>query len=525
MREGAVGMVQRFTQTRSSPSREHILGESTTTGDALMSLDIGLLIFGLASWLATGLHGPRLCVTPLRNFFSAYALTISIVFVTFLSHVLLNRGFTLDYLDVPNTDFSIGLPTRILVIRYSDFVHENYLLTHYPNGTTIPYDYLNASDPTIAQLLHAPHPDDYPPWYYLANNTKGAVQLDTTWWVGLPSNPIIYVWALLYSIPIVIFFLVDQIVSAGLAQPSELRLTKGRYYHSGLLLVGVLNFIGPLLGLPFVTGALPQSPELTIQMCETSDESAIRLEKELTELKAQYKAERHGSGGGASGKATTKRQSSGLVASLLGGGKEGGDDGGSSEAKEPTASDLDRRPLVIQSRLAPLLAYTFIFLALMVPSVINLIPAAAVEGTLIYIGLTGIFNTQLWQRIVLMLSDWRLYSPSMPFSAVKPARMHLYTIIQLLAIGIAWLIQALPPSVALIFPLWIISLVPLRIYAMPFLFTQEELSVLDAGSEKLATLIPSAQQSGANKVDEDTGLPPLVVETYGTLEKGASSSS
>ena len=64
-----------------------------------------------------------------------------------------------------------------------------------------------------------------------------------------------------------------------------------------------------------------------------------------------------------------------------------------------------------------------------------------------------------------------------------------------------------------------------RIYAMPFLFTQEELSVLDAGSEKLATLIPSAQQSGANKVDEDTGLPPLVVETYGTLEKGASSSS
>ena len=44
-------------------------------------------------------------------------------------------------------------------------------------------------------------------------------------------------------------------------RPTGLRFLKGRYFHSGLLAVGMLNFFGPLVGLPFVTGALPQSPE------------------------------------------------------------------------------------------------------------------------------------------------------------------------------------------------------------------------------------------------------------------------
>jgi hypothetical protein len=167
-------------------------------------------------------------------------------------------------------------------------------------------------------------------------------QLEVTWWVGLPSDSTMYAWGLLYSIPIVIFFIVDQLVSAGLAQPAELRMRKGRYYHSGLLLVGLLNLAGPLFGLPFVTGALPQSPELTIQMAETTAEREKRLELEQQLATAAQQQQPSSEGSTASSGRT------GLAASLLGGGK-------APAAAEPAAAvpQIDRRPLVIETRLAP----------------------------------------------------------------------------------------------------------------------------------------------------------------------------
>ena len=68
---------------------------------------------------------------------------------------------------------------------------------------------------------------------------------------------------------------------------------------------------------------------------------------------------------------------------------------------------------------------------------------------------------------------------------VTPGRMHLYTSLQLGAIALAWAIQCLPPTIGLVFPLWIISLVPLRIYVLPHLFTAAELRALDPGSDRL----------------------------------------
>ena len=135
------------------------------------------------------------------------------------------------------------------------------------------------------------------------------------------------------------------------------------------------------------------------------------------------------------------------------------------------------------------------------PSAVNVIPAAAVEGTLLYIGLTGVFHTQLWSRIVLMLSDWRLYSESVeesPLAGVRPLRMHAYTLVQLGAIGVAWLVQALPPAVGyptlgLLFPLWIVALVPARLYLLPKLFSAEELHALDPGSERIE---PASEAGG-----------------------------
>ena len=38
-------------------------------------------------------------------------------------------------------------------------------------------------------------------------------------------------------------------------------LGRGRYQHSAFLVLAILNLVGPLMGLPFLTGSLPHSPQ------------------------------------------------------------------------------------------------------------------------------------------------------------------------------------------------------------------------------------------------------------------------
>ena len=203
IRDGIAGLAHRFEETRSPPSSSAPTGDETNIGDALMSLNLGILVFVLASWLATGLHGPRLCVTPLRNFFSSYALTIAITLVTVLCHLVLSRRFTIAYLDVPETPggTSLTVPTRVHAQQYWTAVRELYNATHFPNGSLavgLPRDHLQHS---------APRPGPLPEWVHLAN-AAGGTQLRESWFVGLPTSSearagAMYAWGLLYSIPIV----------------------------------------------------------------------------------------------------------------------------------------------------------------------------------------------------------------------------------------------------------------------------------------------------------------------------------
>eukprot|EP00962_Isochrysis_galbana_P028555 scaffold9041_cov65-Isochrysis_galbana.AAC.1 len=53
----------------------------------------------------------------------------------------------------------------------------------------------------------------------------------------------------------------DQNISSLLCQLPEMKLSRGSYLHSSFLLMAIFNAIGPMFGLPFVTGSLPHSPQ------------------------------------------------------------------------------------------------------------------------------------------------------------------------------------------------------------------------------------------------------------------------
>ena len=193
--------------------------------------------------------------------------------------------------------------------------------------------------------------------------------------------------------------------------------------------MGIFNFISPSFGLPFVTGSLPHSPQLV---------------RALTDVAPADSAAR---------------------------GAEGTDDGGESlsagflvaDAKSSSSAQKKKKSVlefrVFENRLAPFLMYLLIGMPVFVPKVMTYVPDGAVDGVLTFVGVAGIISdNQLWERIVCLLTV-----PANFPSVVRPLRkkwwkVHLYTIIQLTLLALAWGVNLSPAG--LLFSVIIVAIVP-----------------------------------------------------------------
>jgi len=225
------------------------------------------------------------------------------------------------------------------------------------------------------------------------------------------------------AIPIVALFYIDHLFSCILGQKPELGLKKGEYYHSSMLIMGICNLILPSFGLPFVTASLPHSPQFT---------------KALTTYN-----------------------------------------------KSKTPWEVVK---VHESRIAPTLVYALCLCGLVFPSVLEMCPGGVVNGILTFVGIAGILpgtGNQLMDRTLLLFTAPSGFPSATANSAVAPYselpwyRIHLYTIIQLACLAGCWGMRFAGPF-SLAFPLVVVSFIPLRLCILPKLFSQNELSVLDA---------------------------------------------
>ena len=188
--------------------------------------------------------------------------------------------------------------------------------------------------------------------------------------------------------------------------------------------MGILNVVGPLFGLPFVTGSLPHSPQF---------------------VRALTFAPQHASAQG--------------------------------RADKQAGTSTSAAVAVAENRIAPFLTYAMLGLPLLFPALLQSIPRAAINGVLTYVGVEGILSTTLWQRVLLLVSPAESFPPRLLHLGLP--RVHAYTIIQLLLLGCCWAINLSPLGLCVAF--LIVALVPLRIKLLPALFSAAELAELDAG--------------------------------------------
>eukprot|EP01063_Lacrimia_lanifica_P028716 TRINITY_DN4241_c0_g3_i1.p1 TRINITY_DN4241_c0_g3~~TRINITY_DN4241_c0_g3_i1.p1 ORF type:complete len:571 (+),score=203.23 TRINITY_DN4241_c0_g3_i1:61-1773(+) len=240
------------------------------------------------------------------------------------------------------------------------------------------------------------------------------------WYIGVSSDPNVWWLSALCAVPIVFFFFMDQNVSSLYTQLPEMQLVKGSYYHSSFLCMGVFNIVGPLFGLPFVTGSLPHSPQFV---------------KALSHYDADGRTVSH----------------------------------------------------VIETRLAPFLMYFLIGLPLLTPSALETLPKACSSGILLFVGVAGLTDTQLYERLKCLLKHPDNFPQA--FQAVPWTVLHAFTAVQVLILGVAWAVNLSPA--ALLFSVIVVMIVPFRRFVIPTMFS-EYLDVLDAEHDGS----PGAPQGG-----------------------------
>lgn len=242
-------------------------------------------------------------------------------------------------------------------------------------------------------------------------------------------------------------------------------LRKGSYYHSSLGFMGIFNIFAPLWGLPFVTGSLPHSPQLVRAMTARTATPGRRPDVNESRIAPLITCEQ-----------VLRRNQHALI------------------CPEVRAASVSRAQKFLPSRCstrappAPFdpCRYILIGSTLLLPRLIECIPAAAVDGTLIFVGIEGLFTTQLWERFLLIFEEPALYPRTVTYTGVSPLKMHAFTAIQLICWTGCHGLTFLPGLVGLSFPVVVASLPLIRIFLLPKCFSEQELAMLDSDEEPVS---------------------------------------
>ncbi|XP_036445108.1 solute carrier family 4 member 1a (Diego blood group) [Colossoma macropomum] len=138
---------------------------------------------------------------------------------------------------------------------------------------------------------------------------------------------------------------------------------------------------------------------------------------------------------------------------------------------------------VLEQRISGMLVAALVGISILMEPILKQIPMTALFGIFLYMGITSLSGIQLWDRMLLLIVP-KKYHPSDPYATrVQTSRMHLFTVIQVVCLGILWAVKMSKASLAL--PFILILTIPLRILLTGRLFTVLEMKCLDADDAKV----------------------------------------
>ncbi|KAK3587039.1 hypothetical protein CHS0354_008062 [Potamilus streckersoni] len=223
-------------------------------------------------------------------------------------------------------------------------------------------------------------------------------------------------------IPAFLFYLLlflEVQLTEMLLHKKEMKLKKGSGFHLDQFLMGLMTFILPIFGLPWMCAATVRTIAHVSALSVMSKTHAPGEKPKLIEVKEQ--------------------------------------------------------------RVTNILMNICIGFSLALEPILRQVPMAVLFGVFLYLGISSITGVQLFRRIRLLFMPVK-HHPQVGFvRRVRTSKMHLFTLIQMGLAAILWVVKSTQAAIA--FPLFVFLLVPLRLKVLPFIFSKKELSELDKEEE------------------------------------------
>lgn len=227
------------------------------------------------------------------------------------------------------------------------------------------------------------------------------------WIVNIFSVP---TWVIFASIgPAIlatILLFLDQNITTRLVNSKDYRLKKGGGYHLDLAIVGIIVLASSFFALPWIVAATVHSLNHVQSLAETK---VIDL--------------------------------------------------GNGRKREVIAG-------VRENRLSALVIHVLMAGSLFLLNYFAYIPMPVLFGLFLFMGLASLGGNQFFERIMLWITDPKLY-PITKYTKVVPRKyIHKFTLIQLVCFVVLWVLKA--SKLGILFPLMIAALVPIGIYINRF---------------------------------------------------------
>lgn len=242
-----------------------------------------------------------------------------------------------------------------------------------------------------------------------------------SWAIDLLSIPLWVRFAAIGpALLVTVLVYLDQNITARIINSPDHRLQKGGAYHLDLGLVGVLIGICSLFGLPWLVAATVRS---------------------LNHLRSLATME------------------------------------------EVVGAENEKHEQVIhvrENRVTGLSIHLLLGMSLFLLPLLSKIPMAVLYGLFLFMGVVSMSGNQFFERLSLWLKDPNLYPSTHYIRRVSRSRIHAFTLLQMVCLVVLWIVKT--SKIAILFPIVIALIVPVRILAARF-FTPEELASLDAEEE------------------------------------------
>ncbi|XP_057178634.1 anion exchange protein 2b isoform X2 [Triplophysa rosa] len=147
-------------------------------------------------------------------------------------------------------------------------------------------------------------------------------------------------------------------------------------------------------------------------------------------------------------------------------------------SKAVAPGDKPRIQEVKEQRVTGLLVAILVGLSIVIGDLLRQIPIAVLFGIFLYMGVMSLNGIQLTERVLLLLMPPKYHPDHIYVRKVRTLRMHLFTAVQVVCLGVLWAVMSTVASLA--FPFVLIMTVPVKMFVLPRIFSSREMQCLDA---------------------------------------------